>query len=128
MAGHLYEKLFQVIILTGPKNYMIMSIGNLIMISTYITIPEDCHIIVNGIDFAGREVHNIFHRLDGTGQFTVDYTIEGNICQQRTFLLDKTQDKQIQIAFTKHRLIDLEKRIEEEKDRLVKLIDTITEE
>ena len=105
-----------------------MSIGNLIMISTYITIPEDCHIIVNGIDFAGREVHNIFHRLDGTGQFTVDYTIEGNICQQRTFLLDKTQDKQIQIAFTKHRLIDLEKRIEEENDRLVKLIDTITEE
>ena len=45
------------------------------MMSTYVTIPEDCHLVIDGIDYAGREVHNMFHHLDGTGSFIIDYKI-----------------------------------------------------
>ena len=96
------------------------------MISTNVMIPEDCHLIINGEDFAGKQVWNNYTHLDGTGEFNyqedfykrnsdIDFSGAINI---RKVNLDKDQAKQLRLAFARLREKYLKAQLEEIQNQI----------
>jgi hypothetical protein len=92
------------------------------MISYNITIPENCHIIINGIDYAGWDVHHMFHHPDGTGEFVVDYKVDNRIVQQKIIFMNKQQNLDMMIAMAEDRIRYNEEILERDKLKLIELL------
>ena len=81
------------------------------MVSTEIRIPEDCHIIIGGIDYAGKLIIDSVTHLDGTGEFKFMVVAPGELYIQSVKVLDKSQAKQLCLAFAKERVKYLESEL-----------------
>jgi len=92
------------------------------VISYDIKIPETCHVVIDGVDYAGREVHHMRHNVDGTGEFTIDYKIDNRIVQQKTILMNKQQDLDMMIAMAEDRIEYNSEILEKDKLKLIELL------
>jgi hypothetical protein len=62
------------------------------MMSAFVTIPVDCHFVIDGVDYAGREVYRMLHKFDGTGSFEItERTQSGDLVGigQKTIIMNK---------------------------------------
>ena len=94
------------------------------MMSLFITIPEDCHLIIDGVDYAGREVYRMLHEFDGTGSFEItERTQSGDLVGigQKTIYMNEKQNKQVMIAHCLGRINYLKDQLEKEENRLLEL-------
>lgn len=95
------------------------------MMSLFVTIPEDCHLIIDGVDYARREVYRMLHAFDGTGSFEItERTQSGDLVGvgQKTIYMDEAQNKQVMIAFCLRQIDYLKDQLEKEENRLLELI------
>lgn len=88
------------------------------MISTEIRIPEDCHLIIDEVDYSGKIIFDSFTHLDGTGSFKTMIIAPGELYIKIVKVLDKSQAKQLSLAFAKERMKYLENELDKTKSRI----------
>ena len=94
------------------------------MMSLFVTIPEDCHLVIDDVNYAGRQVYRMLHEFDGTGSFEItERTQSGDLIGvgQKTIYMNEAQNKQVMIAFCLRQIDYLKKQLEKEKSRLLEL-------
>ena len=94
------------------------------MMSLFVTIPEDCHLVIDDVNYAGSEVYRMLHEFDGTGSFEItERTQSGDLVGigQKTIYMNEAQNKQVMIAFCLRQIDYLKKQLEKEKSRLLEL-------